>query len=103
MTRTISPQDVSAKLKKGEVTVIDVRRRADYEADPAMIPGAVWRDPEQMSSWSDALPRDQEIVVYCVRGGSVSNAVIDHLQQKQLNARYIEGGIAAWKAQQGKE
>jgi len=36
-------------------------------------------------------------VLYCVRGGSVSNSVLDNLRAKQINARFIEGGIVAWK------
>ena len=61
-------------------------------------PDAVWRNPDEIGQWSAQLPKDKEFVVYCVRGGSVSNAVIDHLHGKQLKARYIEGGIEAWKA-----
>ena len=40
-------------------------------------------------------------MVYCVRGGSVSNRVVDHLQEKNVQARFIEGGIEAWKAANG--
>ena len=36
-------------------------------------------------------------MIYCVRGGSVSNKVLDHLQEKNIQARFIEGGIEAWK------
>jgi rhodanese-related sulfurtransferase len=36
-----------------------------------------------------------------VRGGSVSNAVVDALQAKGLKARFIEGGLEAWKATGG--
>jgi rhodanese-related sulfurtransferase len=41
-------------------------------------------------------------VVYCVRGGSVSNSVVDRLQAAGVKARYIEGGIEAYKAAGGK-
>jgi rhodanese-related sulfurtransferase len=40
-------------------------------------------------------------VIYCARGGSVSNNVLDRLLNKKIQARYIEGGIAAWKAANG--
>jgi rhodanese-related sulfurtransferase len=102
MDRTIAPQGLKAMLAEGrDVAILDVRRKADYEADPHMIPKAVWRDPEQMTQWSGEIPRDREVVIYCARGGSVSNSVLDHLLETQVKARYIEGGIAAWKTAGG--
>ncbi len=44
----------------------------------------------------------RDVVIYCARGGSVSNKVLDSLLDKKLQARYIEGGIAAWKEAQGR-
>jgi len=41
-------------------------------------------------------------VIYCVRGGAVSNSVVDRLQAAGVKARYIEGGIEAYKAAGGK-
>lgn len=99
MDRTLTPQELRATLaNRNDVMLLDVRRQSDYDADPHKLPNAVWRNPDEINQWSTQLPKDQEFVVYCVRGGSVSNAVIDHLQGKQLKARYIEGGIEAWKA-----
>lgn len=97
MTRTISPDELKQLLERRDVLVIDVRRKADYDADTQAVPGAMWRNPEEMQRWSETLPRDKEIVVCCARGGSVSNATVDHLQAKGLKARFIEGGIEGWK------
>lgn len=97
MNRTITAQELRVLIDKAEpITLIDVRRKADYDADPQMIPNAVWRDPERVNQWSRDLPQDEEVVIYCVHGRSVSNSVVDHLQLKNIKARYIEGGIAAW-------
>lgn len=98
MERTIAPMELKKHLELGNpTTLIDVRRRQDYDGDPQMIPGAVWRDPAQVDRWSADMQQDREVIIYCVRGGSVSNAVLDHLHSKNLKARYIEGGITAWK------
>jgi rhodanese-related sulfurtransferase len=97
MSRTIQPQELKAMLGSRDVTVIDVRRRNDYIADHSAIPGASWHDPTQIDDWCDTLPRGREVVLYCVRGGTVSNSVVDALQAKGLKARFIEGGISAWK------
>ena len=95
MERTIKAQDLKSNLNS--VTLIDVRRKADLETDTTKLPGAAWYDPEQIETWAAQLPKDKEVVLYCVRGGSVSNGVLDNLRAKGINARYIEGGIVAWK------
>lgn len=96
MNRTVSPTEFK-KTRTANTLVLDVRRKSDYETDGHKIPGAAWLDPDKIGQWSTALPLDREIVVYCVRGGSVSNTVVDQLQAKGIKARYIEGGIEAWK------
>ena len=73
--------------------VLDVRREADYAASNESLPGAHWKNPEHLADWTDSLPQDQAIVLYCVRGGAVSNSVVDALQARGLQARYIDGGI----------
>jgi rhodanese-related sulfurtransferase len=97
MERTIKPQELNLANKH----LIDVRRASDRDASSEQIPGATWHNPEQLADWADILPKDQEIILYCVRGGSVSNGVVDALQAKGLNARFIEGGIEGWKAAGG--
>ena len=97
MERTIKPQDLQLAGKH----LIDVRRAADRDASTEQIPGAAWHDPEKLADWAASLPKDKEIVLYCVRGGSVSNGVVDALQAKGLNARFIEGGIEGWKTAGG--
>ena len=95
MERTIKPQDLKATLD--DVTLIDVRRKSDLDNDTSKLPGATWHDPEQIETWAAQLPKEKEVVLYCVRGGSVSNGVLDNLRGKGINARFIEGGIVGWK------
>jgi rhodanese-related sulfurtransferase len=101
MSRTITPADLKPLVATKAVTVLDVRRQNDYDADPVKLLGAEWRNPEQLGDWSVQLPRDREIVIYCARGGSVSNSVLDGLLAKGFKARFIEGGIEAWKGAGG--
>ncbi len=97
MERTIKPSELETAIERKQIgQIIDVRRKADFEADKRTIPGAVWRDPEKVGEWSDEILSDREAVIYCVRGGSVSNGVLDHLLSKNIKARFIEGGLAAW-------
>jgi rhodanese-related sulfurtransferase len=100
MERTIKPEDLKSKLDKA--IVLDVRREADYKASAEAVPGSAWHDPEQIDTWINSVPRDRDVVIYCVRGGSVSNSVVDQLQSAGVQARFIEGGIEGWKSAGGK-
>jgi rhodanese-related sulfurtransferase len=98
MSRTITPQALKEHIDKdNNILVLDVRRNADYEADREMIPGAVKHNPDQVDQWAQKIPKDKGVVVYCIRGGSVSNSVVDKLLAAGVSARYIEGGWEAWK------
>jgi thiosulfate sulfurtransferase len=98
MKNSIRSEELKKLLEQnsGTAVVIDVRRKNDFEADKRLIPGAQWKDPEQVDTWSKDLPRDKAVVVYCVRGGSVSQSVSAKLAEDQVQVRYLEGGLAAW-------
>ena len=78
--------------------VFDVRRAAVFDAAPTRIPGAAWRDPAAVGTWSAELPADREVVVYCVYGHEVGRATALRLRAKGINARYLQGGIDGWQA-----
>ena len=97
MAESISVQELQKILKeKRNVSILDVRRKNDYEASPQKIENATWYDPEKIDEWINKIPKDREVTVYCVKGGSVSQSVTDLLQKKQCNAKFIQGGIKAW-------
>jgi len=103
VNRTITNDELKTLLDTNkDLTIIDVRRKADLDAAAEAVPGAPWRDPDKVGEWSKDLPKDKNVVIYCARGGSVSNKVLDQLLEKKIQARYLEGGIAAWKAAGGK-
>jgi len=98
LARTIKP----AQLDPDATLVFDVRREADYAASNETIPGALWKNPDKIDAWIGAVPRTLDVVIYCVRGGSVSNSVVDRLQAAGVRARFVEGGLEAYKAAGGK-
>ena len=103
MADSISVEDFSRLLAQpGSFVLVDIRRQSDFEADDVVIPGARRGDPDAVESWAAALPPDVEIIVYCVRGGLVSQSVTPQLRARGLPARYIAGGITAWKALGGR-
>jgi rhodanese-related sulfurtransferase len=81
--------------------VVDVRKRPAFEADPAMVPRAVWRDPHTVEQWAAELPSGRSVVVYCVHGHEVSRGVRDALRRRGVMAGIIEGGIEGWRAAGG--
>jgi rhodanese-related sulfurtransferase len=100
--RSVSCGALSALLvARADIAVLDVRRRPAFEADPRLIPGAVWRMPEEVAIWANALNRNQQVVVYCLHGHEVSQHVADHLRVRGFEAAWLEGGIDAWKASGG--
>lgn len=92
----------AAGLNPDSALIFDVRREADYAASNETLPGALWKNPDKIDAWIGALPLTQDVVIYCVRGGTVSNTVVDRLQAAGVKARFIEGGIEAYKAAGGK-
>jgi rhodanese-related sulfurtransferase len=80
--------------------LVDVRRAEAFGADDAVIVGAIYRPPESVSDWRADLPKNREVVVYCVHGHDVSQGVAKTLQNAGIKAAYLEGGIAGWKKRQ---
>jgi thiosulfate sulfurtransferase len=86
---------------RAEIVLLDVRRRPAFDADPRLITGAVWKDPEQVVIWTRELNPDQPVIAYCVHGHEASRGVVDRLRALGIEAALLEGGIEAWKAAGG--
>lgn len=98
MADSIPPQELRALLESDRKPILlDVRRKADFEASPMKIGNAVWHDPEKADDWIQDVPQDRPVVVYCVKGGSVSQSIADKLQQNHPDAKFLQGGIKAWE------
>ncbi|MGF1614686.1 MAG: rhodanese-like domain-containing protein [Gammaproteobacteria bacterium] len=93
MARAIKPETLKSELT-GKL-ILDVRRAADREAAPEHLAGAHWKNPEQLADWADSLPKDRDIVLYCARGGSVSNGCSlsgvneSHCQPIDIKQRFV--------------
>jgi Fe-Mn family superoxide dismutase len=80
-----------------DALLLDVRRAGVFDNAASMIPGARRRDPASVARWSAELPRDREVIVYCVYGHEVGRATALRLRAAGLNARYLRGGIDGWQ------
>ena len=102
MERKLSADDLKELLASGaEVTLVDVRRAEDRDADPQAIPGANWRDRDRITAWAHELPRGRPVVAYCMHGRTGSAGVVDRLRELGFDAALLEGGFEGWKAAGG--
>jgi Fe-Mn family superoxide dismutase len=94
----ITPRDLTIAIGSSSGPVIlDVRRAPAFEKAIDMIATADWHDPAHIDEWADDLSDDHDYVVYCVHGHEVSQNAAAALRSKGVRARYLEGGIDAFR------
>jgi len=61
----ITAEELKAKLGSPDLTILDVRRAAHWNASDRKIVGAVREDPEAVQLWADKYAKDKTLVLYC--------------------------------------
>ncbi|MBC8075234.1 MAG: hypothetical protein H7Y32_04085 [Chloroflexales bacterium] len=62
----ITPEELAARGAGPQPPVVlDVRTRAQYDADPNQIPGSVRVLPDHVEEWASTAERDRLVVAYC--------------------------------------
>ena len=85
----------AARIARGEVTVLDVRNRTEYES--GHLPGALHIPVGHLAARLSEIPRDKPILVQC-QGGARSAIATSVLQQLGVtNAVDLLGGFNAWE------
>jgi rhodanese-related sulfurtransferase len=96
----ITPEELKTRLDGGEdMLVVDVRDRLDFEAEPAIIPGALHLTTEELEARHHEIPREREIVLYCTCPSEASSARVA-LQFRRwgiVRVRPLAGGYRAWR------
>ncbi|MBL8805445.1 MAG: hypothetical protein JNN22_01260 [Rhodospirillales bacterium] len=80
---------------------VDARRGPTYAAAETVLPGALRVDPAAPDGFAAGLPKDREIVVYCVYGFSFSRDTAAALRAQGFRARHLDVGIVGWRASGG--
>jgi rhodanese-related sulfurtransferase len=95
----IGRDDLIARLRNGEVVLIDVRPRQEFEA--GHIQGARSIPIEELEDRLAELPADREIVAYC-RGPFCAYAhdAVRHLNAAGRPARRLRDGWPEWRLHQ---
>jgi rhodanese-related sulfurtransferase len=94
----ISPEEVKAKLDRGEKFVLlDVREA--WEVAINRLEGAVTMPMAELGHRHKELDPETEIVVYCHMGVRSLKATRFLMEQQFMNVKNLAGGIDAWSLQ----
>jgi membrane protein DedA with SNARE-associated domain/rhodanese-related sulfurtransferase len=99
-TATITPEELKQRLDRGDDTmVVDVRDRLDFEAEPAIIPGALHVTVEELEIRHAEIPREREIVLYCTCPNEATSGRMALLLRRRgiVRVRPLLGGFRAWR------
>lgn len=98
---SISPQHLVELVGTSACPAIfDVRRRPVFDEAGEIIPTATWRNHRQLEITAGQ-PTGTGVVVYCVHGHQVGQAAAAILRSAGVEARYLDGGIEAYRAAGG--
>lgn len=92
----IPATELVKRIKRGEVTLLDVRPEEEYAA--GHLPGAVNVPLSQLETHLDGLPQETEIVAYC-RGPYcvLSYDAVAELRRRGYRARRLQDGYPEWR------
>ena len=93
---TVDRDELAARIRRGEVIVVDVRPAAEFDA--GHIAGARSTPIAELRRHLKALPEDVEVVAYC-RGPYCVYAddAVRELRRKGFTARRLIDGYPEWK------
>ena len=92
----IAARELLGRVRKGLVTVLDVRPSEEYQA--GHLPGAVNIPLSQIEGHLGKLPKNKEVVAYC-RGPYCVLAfeAVRLLRERGYKARRLEAGLPEWR------
>jgi rhodanese-related sulfurtransferase len=93
----VEGSELLRRVRKGEVTVLDVRPAEEYRA--GHIPGAFSVPVSELKKRFAELPKSREIIAYC-RGPYCVMAIeaVEVLRKKGFRAHRMEQGVVDWRA-----
>ncbi|MEM8851594.1 MAG: rhodanese-like domain-containing protein [Pseudomonadota bacterium] len=94
----ISPADLFACLHRPDApAILDLRIAQDAAADPTKLPAARRLTLAQLA---DGQGPDGDVVVYCQKGGKISQLAAALLRGRGASARALTGGHIGWVAEE---
>lgn len=99
----LTPEQLMDKLRRGEpLVVVDLRSRAEFEANPDKLPGAIRLAPEELQKRAADIPRDRDVILYCTCPNEATSARVALLLRAHgvTRVRPLAGGYDAWRSRQ---
>ncbi|WP_335868980.1 ArsR/SmtB family transcription factor [Bacillus sp. 2205SS5-2] len=92
----LSLSDLKIRMEYGEVLLLDVRPKDEYEQ--AHIPGAISIPIEELQKKLASLPSNKDVIAYC-RGPYclMSVVAVELLKTKGINAFRLDKSVQDWK------
>jgi rhodanese-related sulfurtransferase/DNA-binding transcriptional ArsR family regulator len=93
----VPAREVLERLRKGLVTVLDVRPAEEYAA--GHVPGAINVPIDKLETYLAKLPKRKEVIAYC-RGPYclMSFDAVEKLRRRGFKAKRMEDGYPEWRA-----
>jgi rhodanese-related sulfurtransferase len=92
----VTRMELLRRVKSGEVVVLDVRPRVEYEA--GHIPGAISVPVDELSDRLAEIPADQEVVAYCRGAYCVfAHQAVRLLSTNGRRASRLADGMLEWR------
>jgi rhodanese-related sulfurtransferase len=94
--QTISMPELQTRLGQGEVILLDVRPRVEYEA--GHLPGAISIPLDELEQRLHELPQDRTIAAYCRGPYCVyADQALGLLAERGWQVARLEEGVAEWR------
>jgi rhodanese-related sulfurtransferase len=93
----VSFEDLMARLRRGDIVVLDTRPANEYAA--GHIAGAISVPVDELKRRLRRLPKHKEYVAYCRGPYCVyADRAVELLQKSGRRARRLRGGLPEWRA-----
>ncbi|MEX2241960.1 MAG: metalloregulator ArsR/SmtB family transcription factor [Burkholderiales bacterium] len=93
----VPAREVLERVKRGLVTVLDVRPAEEYAA--GHVPGAINVPVDRLEKYLSKLPKRKEVIAYC-RGPYclMSFEAVEKLRKRGFKAKRLQDGYPEWRA-----
>lgn len=92
--QSVSPAEALSLI--GDIAFLDVRKPRARAVSGEAIAGSQAAHPFDALNWKQVHSRNR-VIVYCVHGHEVSQAVCGYLCDEGIDARFLSGGFETWK------
>lgn len=95
MSTTYEPADAAQRMKRGELTLVDVRGADEFSG--GHVPGALHLPLDEIAARAGDIPAGRDVAFICATGKRSAMAA-EQLTISGREAGNVAGGMDAWQA-----